>query len=345
MGTVFFICLVSVYVSLVMYVANRLTMNLESLAQAGLYDSQGGVQRLTRQKESLCAIKSNLQNEAAEIFTLYEITKEITKNLREDDAFEDFKQKLKEHVLFTKCYFLDSSDDELKELDGKSDCFVVALNNKQMTFGYLVVEGVSEDDREKVLILAHQFSLALRRVHLYQEIERIAITDSLTEVHTRRHITERFREELKRSKARRIKMSYLMIDVDFFKKFNDQYGHLTGDQILREVGMIIRENIREIDIAGRYGGEEFCVILPDTDRVGAQYAAERIRLASEKTVIQAYDATVNITVSVGAATFPEDGRRMDELIDKADWALYRAKKQGRNKVCSFGIYDNRMGSD
>src|SRR3990167_8373715 len=186
------------------------------------------------------------------------------------------------------------------------------------------------------MILGHQFALALRRVHLYQEIERTAITDGLTEVYTRRHVLERFREELRRSTSRNIPMYFLMIDVDFFKKFNDQYGHLTGDQILREVGFLIRENIREIDIAGRYGGEEFSVILPDTDHEGAQFAAERIRRAIEETTIKAYDASVKITVSIGTSTFPDDGRKTDELIDKADWALYRAKKMGRNKVCSFG---------
>ena len=133
-------------------------------------------------------------------------------------------------------------------------------------------------------------------------------------------------------------MSFLMIDVDFFKKFNDQYGHLTGDQILREIGFLIKENIREIDIAGRYGGEEFCVILPDTDRQGAYYAAERIRRAAEKKTVKAYDASVKVTVSVGTTTFPADGKEMEELIDKADWALYRCKKSGRNAVCSFGVY-------
>ena len=131
-----------------------------------------------------------------------------------------------------------------------------------------------------------------------------------------------------------------MIDVDHFKNFNDQYGHITGDQILREIGALIRENIREIDIAGRYGGEEFCVILPDTDQQGAQFAAERIRHAAQLADIKAYDATVKITLSICTSTFPDDGKKVDELIDKSDWALYRAKKQGRNAVSSFGVYED-----
>ena len=103
--------------------------------------------------------------------------------------------------------------------------------------------------------------------------------------------------------------------------------------------VLIQESTREIDIAGRFGGEEFCVILPDTDRPGARYAAERIRQAVAAGSIKAYDAEVKITVSLGAATYPEDGAQIEELIDKADWALYRAKREGRNRVCSFGIYD------
>ena len=135
-----------------------------------------------------------------------------------------------------------------------------------------------------------------------------------------------------------------MVDIDFFKTYNDKYGHLTGDQILREIAGIIKDNIREIDIIGRYGGEEFCVVLPDTDNGGAGYVAERIRSAVEEATIKAYDTTVKATVSLGIAVYPQDGKEMTELIDKADWALYRAKKQGRNQICAFGKYDKEEKS-
>ena len=189
------------------------------------------------------------------------------------------------------------------------------------------------------MILGHQFALALRRVKLYEEIEELAVTDSLTGVHTRRYFIERFEEELKRSITRKIDLSLLMIDVDYFKTFNDKYGHLTGDQILHGVGKVIKDHIREIDIVGRFGGEEFCVVLPVTDRYGANFAAERIRSAVETTAIKAYDTTVRVTVSIGIATFPADGKTSAEVIDKADWALYRAKKKGRNCICAFGVYE------
>ncbi|HQP10759.1 MAG TPA: GGDEF domain-containing protein [Candidatus Omnitrophota bacterium] len=330
--------IVIIYVGLVIIHAKELAAKIELETYQGVLQAEEISRDLGRQKEVLDSEKEDLQNEALEIFTLYEITKEITKSLNQEQAFEIFKRKLQNHVGFEECRFLEPLSDEVKDLRKEGKYFVLTLQSKRQKIGYLAVSGVSEKEREKVMILGHQFALALRRVQLYQEIEQVAITDSLTEVHTRRYLLERLQEEIQRSKARSLKMSFLMIDVDYFKKFNDQYGHLTGDQILRETGFLISENIREIDIAGRYGGEEFCVILPDTDHEGAQFAAERVRKAVENATIKAYDASVKVTVSIGTSTFPDDGKKTDELIDKADWALYRAKKMGRNRVCSFGVY-------
>ncbi len=130
----------------------------------------------------------------------------------------------------------------------------------------------------------------------------------------------------------------MMIDADHFKMINDQYGHLTGDQVLHEIGQIIKENVREIDIVGRYGGEEFCVVLPDTDLDGSRVVAERIRRCASNKHIRAYDNTIRISLSAGISIFPTDGKALEELVDKADWALYRAKSQGRNCVVAFGAY-------
>ncbi|OGX31327.1 MAG: hypothetical protein A2787_02175 [Omnitrophica WOR_2 bacterium RIFCSPHIGHO2_01_FULL_48_9] len=143
---------------------------------------------------------------------------------------------------------------------------------------------------------------------------------------------ERFEEELKRAHNRKTPLSLLMIDVDYFKRFNDQYGHMVGDQILHKIGMIIKENIRGIDIVGRYGGEEFVVVLPDTDRKGAGFVAERIRSATEATQIQAYDTVVSVTISIGLTVFPDDAESLSQLIEKADQSLYQAKSTGRNRI-------------
>jgi diguanylate cyclase (GGDEF)-like protein len=215
---------------------------------------------------------------------------------------------------------------------------VYDLQSKQKKLGHLIYKGVPAKDKEKFFILAHQFALAYQRIKLYKEIETLAITDALTDVYTRRYFMERFEEEMSRAAARKTKVSFLMIDVDHFKKVNDQYGHLTGDEVLKHMGIILKEAVRAIDIAGRFGGEEFCVVLPETDTAGALLVAERIRKSAAARIIKAYDATLRITVSIGIASFPEDGKLPEELIDKADWALYRAKSQGRNCTVAFGMY-------
>jgi len=282
--------------------------------------------------------RKELEEKGAEIFALYDITKEITKSFSVNDALMAFRSKLKEHIHYEECRLLDPLSEEVQTLSDDSEYLLFVLRGKTRLLGYLAIKGVLNRDKEKATILAHQFTLALQRIRLYQEVERLAMTDSLTELFTRRYILDRFEEELSRAKARKISLSFLMVDVDHFKRFNDQYGHLTGDQVLRGIARTLRDNIREIDIAGRLGGEEFCVVLPDTNREGAAYVAERIRSGVEKTKITAYDTVARATVSIGASTFPEDGRLTAELLDKADWALYRAKKNGRNSICSYGVY-------
>ncbi|MCA9408836.1 MAG: GGDEF domain-containing protein [Candidatus Omnitrophica bacterium] len=328
-----------IYIFILVQVAYRFVGNSAQLVQQKVDETEGSYNQLETKKEKLHKQKINLENKALEIFTLYEMTKDVSKSLNESVAFDIFKTRLSQHVSFTNCRLLDPDDQDIKLLRKSSEHFIFTLRSKRHKIGYLDIEGILENDREKVNILAHQFALSLRRVKLHREIEKIAITDGLTGVNTRRYTMERLNEEYQRSKIKKIPLSFLMIDVDFFKKINDKYGHLSGDQVLREISEVIKENIREIDIAGRYGGEEFCIVLPDTDKAGAQYVAGRIRKAAEDKIFKVYDNSLKVTVSIGTATFPLDAQKVEELIDKADWALYRAKKQGRNRICSFGIYD------
>jgi diguanylate cyclase (GGDEF)-like protein len=127
-------------------------------------------------------------------------------------------------------------------------------------------------------------------------------------------------------------MSFLIIDLDYFKEKNDKFGHLVGDIILKEIAAVLKSTLREIDIIGRYGGEEFTVVLAGIGREGALLAAERIRSSVEHSVFKAYDEKVSITISIGISTFPEDGVDEHTLIESADKALYRAKEKGRNRV-------------
>jgi len=324
--------IMGLYLLAVWVVTWEISRRILAVRGQGLAAAQADLNRRIEQKQQLTAQKKSLDQIAADIFTLYDMTKEIAKHLNDEEAVGIFKSALRENFFYEECLLLDPLSSAVKDLKSAAGWTLFPLRAKATHLGFLAVKGVPEQDKEKLLILANQFALALQRVRLYAEVEKLAMTDSLTEVHTRRYIMQRLEEERHRAEARKTALSFLMIDVDHFKLINDRHGHLTGDLVLREVARIIRENIREIDICGRYGGEEFGVVLPDTGADGAIYVAERIRLAIEKAGIQAYDANLKVTVSVGAATLPQDGKDLEELLDKADWAMYQAKKHGRNSV-------------
>jgi diguanylate cyclase (GGDEF)-like protein len=321
-----------VFVGVVFYLAQLVVLGLEQRADEDALGAKDAFGKIIDQKDKAQAEKANLEREVMQIFTLYDMTKEITRHSNEQDAFNIFLKKLKENVSVEDCRLVEDAG----VLPAGHEVFI--LKSKEKKLGVLLYKGLDPKDKEKFAILAHQFALALRRLKLYKDIEILAITDGLTGVYTRRYFIERFDEEIQRSRLRKSSFSFLMIDADHFKMINDQHGHLAGDQALKEISNIIRENVREIDIVGRFGGEEFCVLLPDTDLEGARVVAERIRKSAEKREIKAYDSTLHVTLSIGLAMYPSDGKLLEELMDKADWALYRAKSQGRNCVAAFGLY-------
>ncbi|MDP8265802.1 MAG: GGDEF domain-containing protein [Candidatus Aceula meridiana] len=333
--------LIVVFILFMFYFARNITEQVQNDNKQSLAVLKEDVVRLAQEKEKISEEKKFAEQEASDIFTLYDITKEISKKSYEQEAFEVFRATLKEKVSFEDCRLIHAEGDRRKKIPDSKDYFIFPLQGRKRILGNIIIKGLREQDKDKFIILAQQFGLALRRIILYQEIEQAAITDSLTGIHTRRYLLERFEEELQRATIKKIPLSFLMIDVDRFKSFNDNYGHLVGDKILKAVSFLIQENVREIDYAGRYGGEEFSVVLPDTDNEGGFFVAERIRQAIEEAVIEAYDTTAKVTVSLGISCFPADGKSSMELIDKADWALYRSKKRGRNCVTAFGVYKSK----
>jgi len=165
-----------------------------------------------------------------------------------------------------------------------------------------------------------------------EELERLANFDSLTELYNRRAILRKLDEQIKHVKRYKDEPSLLMLDIDHFKKVNDRYGHLIGDEVLVEVATLIRRNIRNTDTAGRYGGEEFIIILPKTDLASALDAAERIRKVVEAAEMKDSEGNVfGITVSQGLSSY-KPGEDEHTLISRADDALYRVKENGRNRV-------------
>jgi diguanylate cyclase (GGDEF)-like protein len=162
-------------------------------------------------------------------------------------------------------------------------------------------------------------------------LREMSHTDELTEVGNRRSFDLRFREEISRSSRFGHTFSLLMIDIDGFKKFNDEFGHPKGDAVLRALGGLMRSASREGDVPCRVGGEEFAFILPETGKSDGLVFAERFRRRVESSVM-APDSLNPITVSIGLAAFPDDGRNPDEIVWAADEALYESKRAGRNRV-------------
>ena len=196
--------------------------------------------------------------------------------------------------------------------------------------GLLVIEGLDPAAFDRFLIVAHQVALQLARVQLYQRLERLSVTDGLTGLFVRRHFLQRVNEELARAHRLKWPAALLMLDLDHFKEQNDRYGHLVGDAVLHEIAQRLRAQVRQIDIVGRLGGEEFGIVLVDASVDEVHQVAERIRTSVAAAPIRAYDETVTQTISIGVALFPRDGTTIGALTDCADAALYQAKARGRN---------------
>ena len=186
----------------------------------------------------------------------------------------------------------------------------------------------SEEDIEILTAITHQAAMTIEKADLYQ----LAITDELTGLYVRRFYFRRLEEELRRQKRYDNRLSMLMMDIDHFKKFNDTYGHEMGDEVLRVVARTLQAEAREVDVVARYGGEEFCILLPETDPVGALKAGERFRAAIEAQEIPHEDGFVKVTASFGTAEATEKTPKGEDLIRNADVALYHGKANGRNRV-------------
>ena len=177
-----------------------------------------------------------------------------------------------------------------------------------------------------------QLGVALAKALLFNQMELHSRLDGLTGTLRRQPFMDRLNEELKRAEVFHTPFSMMMVDIDHFKSVNDGHGHAAGDAVLARVGQILRESIYETDVVGRYGGEEFIILLPRAESAGVLRKAEALRLRFEKEIIQSGFENLKVTVSIGVSHFPKDGRGGEELIASADRALYRAKQSGRNRV-------------
>jgi len=192
---------------------------------------------------------------------------------------------------------------------------------------------------ERLAASSHLAAMALESARLYARIQTLAVTDGLTGLYNHRHFYEELHREIARARRHNTPLSLLMLDIDHFKVFNDTFGHVRGDQVLRLVTGILQRSIRDTDLAARYGGEEFAVILPDTGPAEACRVAERIR---QRMAEATFPGQATITVSIGVASLVAQ-ETAPALVRRADQALYRAKQAGRNRVCLNGELDAQDG--
>lgn len=171
-----------------------------------------------------------------------------------------------------------------------------------------------------------------RRRLLEDELKRLATTDPLTGLANRRHFLELADQEIKRARRRGVPLAFCLLDVDDFKAINDRYGHAAGDETLRAVSEVLRTSLREVDIIGRYGGEEFTLCLPETTLQAAEEVAERVRAALADIVVKAGDARVRCTATFGLTEWQREENDSEPALHRADLALYEGKQSGRNRV-------------
>ncbi len=216
-------------------------------------------------------------------------------------------------------------------------CIPMSAQGVQIGFLFLSGPGPGPLPRLPVAESAmEQLSLALSNLRLRESLRLQSIRDPLTGLYNRRYLEESLAREIARCGRRDFPLSVLMLDVDHFKQFNDTHGHAGGDALLAAIGQLLSSRLRGEDIACRYGGEEFTVILPESDSASALRQAEELRLALSQMSVPLSGKTLPpITASLGVATYPVDGVAGLTLLRKADAALYRAKRSGRNRVLSF----------
>jgi len=229
-----------------------------------------------------------------------------------DDYIQRYMRTLEPHILKKPC--------ELEAVHKDGTVFPIEL----------CVGGKDMDEHWRFTGIVRDIT---ERKQMAGRLEEMAMTDGLTGVYNQAYFKRRFVEEFKRAMRYDLLLSLMILDIDFFKKINDTYGHLAGDQFLSEFSGRLQAQVREIDILARYGGEEFIILMPQTNLDGACIFAERLRHAIEQMEVPFDTQTLKATVSIGVAAFlPELDQDQQSLLRRADEALYRAKKGGRNRV-------------
>lgn len=235
--------------------------------------------------------------------------------------------------------------DDLFIKEGIIFSVIVPLVSGGNIHGYLILgnrkERIFDLELASVIsLIGNNVSLVLDKIRLFKEMERLSITDPLTGLFNRRYFYDALEKEIERVKRYNVSFSVVLLDIDDFKKVNDEYGHLAGDRVLQIIADILRRTLRKVDIIARYGGEEFILLLPNTQKEEAELIANRIREEVSKTVFECksdkgVEVICPITISGGITTCPDDFIELDKLLSAADRAMYEAKSLGKNRIILF----------
>ncbi len=232
------------------------------------------------------------------------------------------------HIPIIMVTALNEIEDKIRGIEAGADDFISKPFNKLELLArvksLLRIKNLHDELAEKV----KQLEQAKER------LGELAVTDGLTGLYNYRYFKEYMGREIRRAKRHHLFFSLIMSDIDYFKNYNDTHGHLAGDHVLKTIAQLMIKNIRSIDVAVRYGGEEFALVLPETNKESARIVADKLSGLIENHNFPNEETQPNhrITISMGIATFPDNGDSADELIKCADRRLYRAKAEGRNKV-------------
>jgi len=247
-------------------------------------------------------------------------------------------------LLLTKETMQNYGNDPIIQLLNTDELVVVPLKAKDKVNGIILADNfitkkpVTKDDIRMFIMLANQAGLAIENSQLYEKTVTRAHTDSLTELWNHGYFQYLLQSELEKAKVTQSPLSLIVLDIDNFKIYNDTLGHQSGDKILKALATLIKNQSRKMDYVCRYGGEEFTIILPQTEKKEALLIAERLRMDIEKQAFVNEEIMPNkkLTASIGLCSFPEDGFSPSEVISNADKALYAAKQKGKNNTCCAG---------
>ncbi len=231
---------------------------------------------------------------------------------------------------------------------------VCNVRNLNKTLPIVVLTGTDSDDLGEQAIqqgaqeylnknelngrmLARVIKYAIKRKKMDEKLETLALTDPLTGLYNRRYFFERGWNEYVRARRYQHHLAVIMLDLDFFKQINDKYGHACGDMVLMKVAKLFSQSLRDVDLVARFGGEEFIILIPETDKAGVDFVAQRIRQEIYDTPMEHNGKNFNISASLGIALVEDVVGDFETMINQADIALYYAKENGRNRVETYDL--------